>query len=93
MPISEHITLCSQRFTLQGVICHHGDQSPNLGHYVAVAKHGEGPEPFFLYNDDVRREIPRADLACTMQLLNGYVRQEFHASALLYELLDPESVL
>eukprot|EP00973_Karenia_brevis_P005212 715800-Karenia_brevis.AAC.1 len=54
MRIDETVSLCSTRFALQGIVFHHGD-SPTSGHYVAVAKHGNSNEPFFVYNDDYRR--------------------------------------
>ena len=92
MLLSEHITLCSKRFTLQGIICHQGD-SPYAGHYVAVAKHGDDSEPFFLYNDALRVMTPRADLGFTMELRSEHGMQQFHVSALLYELSDMEGAL
>lgn len=91
MLLSQDVTLCSKRFPLQGIICHQGE-SAYSGHYVAVAKHGDDSESFFLYNDDLRVK-PRADLACTMQLQSGHGNQRFHASALLYELCDMEVAL
>ena len=81
MSINDSITLGGARLQLKAVIFHQG-VTPNGGHYVAVAKHGNGSNSFFLYNDALRREADSFQHnVCTEFPPAG----EFHAAALLYE--------
>ncbi len=84
MRMDEVVALESATYNLQGIIYQYGD-TPTGGHYVAVARHGNGPEPFFVYNDAYRRGVDRAALACDMNLAGAWRTQLFHATALLYE--------
>eukprot|EP00973_Karenia_brevis_P056224 7819627-Karenia_brevis.AAC.1 len=45
---------------------------------------------FFVYNDDYRRGISRADIACTMSLPGSWTTIVFHAAALLYERVEDD---
>ena len=84
MRMDEVVALESATYNLQGIIYQYGD-TPMGGHYVAVARHGNGPELFFVYNDAYRRGVDRAALACDMNLAGAWTTQLFHATALLYE--------
>ena len=85
MRMDRTVTLKGTTYNLQGIIYQKGD-TPGSGHYVAVARHGDGPEPFFAYNDSHRQGVNQAAIACDMANIPGaWRRQMFYATALLYD--------
>ena len=84
MSLDERITVCTKCYWLKGIVYHYGD-SPIAGHYVAVTRHGNDPEPFVVYNDAHRQIVPRAQIACSAKLPGSWETCIFHAAVLLYE--------
>ena len=84
MPIPNILTFHNSTYLLHGVIYQHGN-TPKSGHYVAVTRHGRGAEPFFVYNDQHRQNVPQATLSCSMTLPGSDTAQIFHATPFLYE--------
>ena len=82
--LDDSISLAGLTYTLKAILYHSGD-SPVAGHYVTVARHRDTAEPFLVFNDACRREIPKNSLGCTMYLPGDASATPFFVTALLYE--------
>ena len=80
-----YITFHGNVYRLCGVVVHLG-ASKDSGHYVAVTKHGQEEQDWWLY-DDQSRKLASDDQASTMQ--NEYqFWGNMKSYILLYEIVD-----
>jgi len=92
MRVNEEVMVGGRAYALRGLLLHSGGR-PTAGHYVAVARHGEGSEPYFLYNDKLRVEVARSGLASSMVLSGGSGATRFYVAAMLCERVGGEAAL
>ena len=84
MTLDTSFTLKGQTYALKAVFYHYGT-SPSSGHYVTAARQAANTEEFFIYNDDIRREVSASKLTSDAHL-EALGIDVIHASACLYEL-------
>ena len=81
---NESVVFLGHRYSLCGTVVHLGN-TPNSGHYVAVTKHVQGTEHWWIYNDSVQKPADY-DQVSTMQNYYGTPGGNMQSYILLYEL-------
>ena len=81
--VNDSVNVGGYRYSLRGVMLHLGS-SPRGGHWVALARHGEGPGVYYLYNDIIRREFTRERITSVMD----FDGQRFYVAGLVYERIE-----